>query len=133
MLKREREEEMSADQSANSDEGTNVRQSASGERRSSGHHFNPKDAAHSDPPVHPQTTSHHSDVKKADVGLLYRDPEAALKDVDLQDADDITVKEFKLKMDDTFHANIVRPGDPRYQYDIRKTVAPTEKSEWDSD
>ena len=74
-----------------------------------------------------------SGPKKADIGLLYRDPEAALKDVDLQDADDLTVKEYKAKMDDAFKANIVRPGDAGYQYDIRKEVKPSKKSEWDSD
>ena len=71
---------------------------------------------------------------KADLGLLYRDPEAALNDVDLQDADDLTVKEFKAKMSEKFDANVVKPGDPGYQYDKRVTVPKaTKKSDWDDD
>ncbi|CUG92189.1 Hypothetical protein, putative [Bodo saltans] len=70
---------------------------------------------------------------KADLGLLYRDPEAALKNVDLQDADDLTVKEFKNKMSEVFEVNAVKPGDPGYKYDSRKTFRATKKSEWDDD
>lgn len=71
---------------------------------------------------------------KADLGLLYRDPEAALNNVDLQDADDVTVKEFKAKMSEKFEANVLKPGDPGYQYDKRLNVPKaTKKSDWDSD
>jgi hypothetical protein len=70
---------------------------------------------------------------KADLGLLYRDPEAALKNVDLQDADDLTIKEFKNKMSEVFDVNAVKPGDPGYKYDSRKTFRATKKSEWDDD
>ncbi len=72
-------------------------------------------------------------VNKADLGLLYRDPDAALANVDLQDADDFTVKEFKARMNEKFEKNIVKPGDPGYKYDTRVTVKPTAKSEWDDD
>nr|CCC94122.1 conserved hypothetical protein [Trypanosoma congolense IL3000] len=72
-----------------------------------------------------------SEVNKADVGLLYRDPEAALKNVDLNDADDITLQEFKAKMNEAFLQNALRPGDPGYVYDKRLEVNPTERSEWD--
>lgn len=72
-------------------------------------------------------------AQKADVGLLYRDREAALKDVDLQDADALTVKEFKKAMDQDFKANAVAPGDARYAYDKRVEVRPSAKSEWDTD
>ncbi len=72
-------------------------------------------------------------VNKADLGLLYRDPEAALANVDLQDADDFTVKEFKARMNEKFEKNIVKPGDPGYAYDKRVIVKPTAKSEWDDD
>lgn len=71
------------------------------------------------------------EVNKADVGLLYRDPEAALKNVDLNDADDITLQEFKAKMNEGFMQNALRPGDPGYVYDKRLDVNPTERSEWD--
>lgn len=72
-------------------------------------------------------------VNKADLGLLYRDPEAALKNVDLQDADDLTVKEFKSKMSETFDSNALKPGDPGYTYDRRRQFQTTKKSEWDDD
>jgi centrosomal protein CEP19 len=65
------------------------------------------------------------------VGELYRNPEEAIKNVDLQDADDLTVKEYKSQMDVGFKSNIVRPGDAGYAYDIRKVEAVTAKSEWD--
>jgi hypothetical protein len=67
--------------------------------------------------------------QKADLGLLYRDPAKALENVDLQDADDVVVQEFKNKMDENFKP--LRPGDPGYQYDKRVTVKATAKSEWD--
>ncbi|KAG8347377.1 hypothetical protein TRVL_01783 [Trypanosoma vivax] len=70
-------------------------------------------------------------VNKADVGLLYRDPDAALNNVDLNDADDITLQEFKAKMEERFMENVIRPGDPGYVYDKRLEVNPTERSEWD--
>ena len=70
---------------------------------------------------------------KADLGLLYRDPEAALQDVDLQDADDFTVKEFKARMNEKFVQNVVKPGDPGYAYDKRVAINPTAKSEWDDE
>jgi centrosomal protein CEP19 len=69
--------------------------------------------------------------KKADLGLLYRDPDAALKDVDLQDADEVVVAEFKNKMGEKFAANALKPGDPGYTYDVRKEFKPVAKSEWD--
>ncbi|KAH9578079.1 Centrosomal protein of 19kDa [Trypanosoma melophagium] len=68
---------------------------------------------------------------KADVGLLYRDPDAAMDNVDLNDADDVTLQEFKAKMNEKFMEKIVRPGDPDYVYDKRVDVKPTERSEWD--
>lgn len=72
--------------------------------------------------------------QKADVGLLYRDPEAALHNVDLNTADDVTLQEFKDVMSEKFHANTLKPGDPGYQYDRRVDVAPpTAKSAWDDD
>lgn len=71
-------------------------------------------------------------MQKADLGLLYRDPERALENVDLNDADDMTLREFKEVMDEKFKANAVRPGDPGYVYDKRIEVGkPTERSEWD--
>ncbi|KEG14711.1 hypothetical protein DQ04_00331040 [Trypanosoma grayi] len=70
-------------------------------------------------------------VNKADVGLLYRNPEEALNNVDLNDADDVTLREFKAKMEEKFVENAVRPGDPGYVYDKRLEVKPTERSEWD--
>lgn len=70
---------------------------------------------------------------KADLGLLYRDPEAALKDVDLQDADEFTVKEFKAKMTEAFQTKVIKPGDPGYKYDKRQTFVAVKKSEWDED
>ncbi|RNF03593.1 hypothetical protein TraAM80_05753 [Trypanosoma rangeli] len=72
-----------------------------------------------------------SAVNKADVGLLYRDPEAALDNVDLNDADDVTLQEFKAKMEERFLENALRPGDLGYEYDKRVEVKPTERSEWD--
>ncbi|EAN88041.1 hypothetical protein C3747_167g26 [Trypanosoma cruzi] len=70
-------------------------------------------------------------LNKADVGLLYRDPEAALDNVDLNDADDVTLQEFKAKMEEKFLEKVVRPGDSGYEYDKRVEVKPTERSEWD--
>ncbi|RNF06396.1 uncharacterized protein Tco025E_07580 [Trypanosoma conorhini] len=72
-----------------------------------------------------------SGANKADVGLLYRDPESALDNVDLNDADDVTLQEFKAKMEERFLENILRPGDPGYEYDKRVEVKPTQRSEWD--
>ncbi|ESL09740.1 hypothetical protein TRSC58_02536 [Trypanosoma rangeli SC58] len=72
-----------------------------------------------------------SAVNKADVGLLYRDPEAALDNVDLNDADDVTLQEFKAKMEERFLENVLRPGDLGYEYDKRVEVKPTQRSEWD--
>ncbi|KPI86872.1 hypothetical protein ABL78_4062 [Leptomonas seymouri] len=72
--------------------------------------------------------------QKADLGLLYRDPEAALQNVDLNDADDVTLREFKEVMNEKFKENAVRPGDPRFVYDKRLDVAtPAQRSEWDDD
>ncbi|EKF29268.1 hypothetical protein MOQ_006957 [Trypanosoma cruzi marinkellei] len=70
-------------------------------------------------------------LNKADVGLLYRDPEAALDNVDLNDADDVTLQEFKAKMEEKFLEKVLRPGDPGYEYDKRVEVKPTERSDWD--
>lgn len=67
----------------------------------------------------------------ADLCLLYRDPEAALENVDLNGADNDTVKEFKDVMDIKFNANVVKPGDPGYEYDKRVSVKPVSRSEWD--
>lgn len=87
-------------------------------------------------PSAPQSTIRANDQKgkqKADLGYLYRDPEAALKNVDLQDADDMVIKEFKSKMDEQFLARKLKPGDPGYVYDVRKTFKPSAKSDWDED
>jgi hypothetical protein len=73
------------------------------------------------------------DVNKADLGLLYRDPKKALQNVDLQDADEFTVKEYKKKMDEHFTTKVLKPGDPGYVWDKRVAVKPSEKSAWDSD
>lgn len=74
------------------------------------------------------------EAQKADVGLLYRDPEAAMHNVDLNDADEVTLKEFKDAMNSTFQAHVVRPGDAGYVYDKRVEVAKaTQRSEWDDD
>ncbi|KAG5469272.1 hypothetical protein LSCM1_02487 [Leishmania martiniquensis] len=79
-------------------------------------------------------TTRGSKPQKADLGLLYRDPEAALENVDLNDADDITLQEFKEVMNERFKANAVRPGDPGYVYDKRVDVPkPAQSSEWDQD
>lgn len=71
--------------------------------------------------------------QEADIGLLYRDPEAAMRNVDLNKADDYTVKEFKAKMTEGFESNVVKPGDPGYKYDVRVETKTTGASEWDSD
>lgn len=72
--------------------------------------------------------------QKADLGLLYRDPDAALQNVDLNDADDVTLREFKEVMNEKFNENVVKPGDPGYVYDKRLEVTmPVVKSEWDDD
>ncbi|GET91751.1 hypothetical protein, conserved [Leishmania tarentolae] len=73
-------------------------------------------------------------AQKADVGLLFRDPDAALENVDLNDADDVTLQEFKEVMNERFKAKVVKPGDPGYVYDKRVDVPkPTHSSEWDDD
>lgn len=70
--------------------------------------------------------------QQADLGLLYRDPEGALKDVNLNDADDLTLREFKSVMDEGFHQNVIKPGDAGYIYDKRLDVGtPTVQSDWD--
>lgn len=77
---------------------------------------------------------HSSQPQKADLGLLYRDPDAALDNVDLNDADEVTLQEFKEVMNERFKANVIKPGDPGYVYDRRVEVtAPAQKSEWDDD
>jgi hypothetical protein len=58
------------------------------------------------------------------ISALYRDPEAALKDADLQNADDATVKEYKEKMNEGFSKNVVKPGDAGYEYDRRVEFKP---------
>jgi hypothetical protein len=75
----------------------------------------------------------NNSFQKASIAKLYTDPENALKDVDLQDADEVTVQEYKDKMTEKFNANVIKPGDPGYVYDKRVEANPTEKSEWDSD
>lgn len=81
----------------------------------------------------PQVAVDGGAPNKADIGLLYRDPEAALKNVDLNSADDYTVKEFKAKMSEGFASKVIKPGDPGYQYDKRVQMKPTGGSEWDDD
>ena len=68
---------------------------------------------------------------KADIGLLYRDPEKALQNVDLQDADEFTLQEFKNKMTEKFSKRVVKPGDPDYVYDKRVEIKAEKASEWD--
>jgi hypothetical protein len=84
-------------------------------------------------PATASATKSSTKANKADLGLLYRDPDAALKNVDLQDADDLTVKEFKNKMSETFDSNVLKPGDPGYSYDRRQDFQASKKSEWDDD
>lgn len=72
-------------------------------------------------------------VQEADLCLLYRDPEAALINVDLNKADDETVKEFKDVMDIKFKEKALKPGDEGYVYDKRVEMRPTVQSEWDDD
>ncbi|KAG5494191.1 hypothetical protein GH5_02182 [Leishmania sp. Ghana 2012 LV757] len=87
-----------------------------------------------DEPSTDARTVRGSKPQKADVGLLYRDPDAALENVDLNDADDVTLQEFKEVMNERFKANLVRPGDPGYVYDKRlKVPKPAQSSEWDDD
>lgn len=98
----------------------------------------------SPPPPNPAETPSKSETKprsspaisqtpqEADLCLLYRDPDAALVNVDLNHADDDTVKEFKNVMDIKFNENVLKPGDPGYVYDRRVAVKPVTKSEWDS-
>ncbi|KAI5686853.1 CEP19like protein [Leishmania braziliensis] len=87
-----------------------------------------------DSPSPSALTARSSKPQKADLGLLYRDPDAALENVDLNDADDVTLQEFKEVMNERFKANVVRPGDPGYIYDKRVAVAKAaQKSEWDDD
>lgn len=72
--------------------------------------------------------------QKADLGLLYRDPDAALQNVDLNDADDVTLREFKEVMSEKFNEHVIKPGDPGYVYDKRLEVAkPVQQSDWDDD
>ncbi|KPA76858.1 hypothetical protein ABB37_07654 [Leptomonas pyrrhocoris] len=72
--------------------------------------------------------------QKADLGLLYRDPDAALQNVDLNDADDVTLREFKEVMNEGFNKNVIKPGDPGYVYDKRLEVTKSaQQSEWDDD
>lgn len=80
-----------------------------------------------------KSTTHSKAPQAADLCLLYRDPEAALENVDLNHADDDTVKEFKDVMDIKFNENAIKPGDEGYVYDKRVAVNPSEKSEWDDD
>lgn len=75
--------------------------------------------------------SHAGEPQKADVGLLYRDPEKALRNVDLNDADEVTLQEFKNVMNEKFMENVIKPGDVGYVYDKRIDAKPTQKSEWD--
>lgn len=93
------------------------------------------DASDVAPPTRAPPTSDEKPTAavKADIGLLYRDPAAALKNVDLQDADDVVVQEYKNKMDEEFLAKKLKPGDPGYKYDVRKNFNPVAKSEWDDD
>ena len=74
-----------------------------------------------------------SDAIKGDIGLLYRDPEAAMRNVDLQDVDMATLDEYKARMDEQFAAKVLRPGQEGYEYDKRVDFKPTEASVWDSD
>ncbi|AYU81978.1 conserved hypothetical protein [Leishmania infantum JPCM5] len=79
-------------------------------------------------------TARSSKPQKADLGLLYRDPDAALENVDLNDADEVTLQEFKEVMNERFKAKVVKPGDPGYVYDKRVEVSkPTQSSGWDDD
>lgn len=71
--------------------------------------------------------------QEADLCLLYRDPEAALTNVNLNQADDETLKEYKEVMDIKFKEKVLKPGDVGYIYDKRVEVNPTAKSEWDDD
>lgn len=87
----------------------------------------------SSPTVTSSSSSTSTKFQKASIAKLYTDPENALKDVDLQDADDVTVQEYKDKMDERFKEKLLRPGDEGYEYDKRVEVNPTEKSEWDDD
>lgn len=78
-----------------------------------------------------KSTMEQEEPQEADVCLLYRDPEAALRNVNLNKADDDTIKEFKEVMDIKFQENALKPGDPGYIYDKRIDVKPVAKSEWD--
>ncbi|CCW63036.1 unnamed protein product [Phytomonas sp. EM1] len=69
--------------------------------------------------------------QKADLGLLYRDPNEALHNVDLNDADELTTNEFKEFMNKEFQKVAIKPGDPGYTYDKRVEVNPTKESTWD--
>lgn len=85
-------------------------------------------------PAAAATASPANDVaQKADVGLLYVDPEKAMRNVDLNSADQLTLQEFKDKMDEKFKENAVRPGDAGYVYDKVVEFKPSAKSEWDDD
>lgn len=84
------------------------------------------------PTSSPADSSGGDEPQKADLGLLYRDPERALRNVDLNDADEITVREFKDVMNQKFKEVAILPGDERYVYDKRvKIKEPTAKSAWD--
>lgn len=78
------------------------------------------------------THQEEAGVKKGTMKLLYTDPENALKDVDLQDADAVTLQEYKDKMNEKFKEKVLKPGDEGYEYDKRVEVGkPTARSEWD--
>eukprot|EP00796_Vickermania_ingenoplastis_P004156 gene4156-2998_t len=83
------------------------------------------------PPLTASRSRAVDEPQEADLGLLYRDPEAALNNVDLNHADDDTVKEFKEVMDIKFNEHVLKPGDEGYEYDKRVAVQPTQKSDWD--
>ncbi len=73
-------------------------------------------------------------AQKADVGLLYTDPEAAMKNVDLNSADELTLQEFKDKMSEKFQEAVLKPGDPGYVYDKKVDFkGPKTSSGWDED
>lgn len=110
------------------------------------HLFNVNDnvpSASADLPDKGKTTESGNDIslqekyrdtpQEADLCLLYRDPEAALTNVNLNQADDATVKEYKEVMDIKFKEKVLKPGDVGYVYDKRVEVNPTAKSEWDDD
>ncbi|EPY31656.1 hypothetical protein STCU_03346 [Strigomonas culicis] len=79
-----------------------------------------------------ESKSSKKEAQKADLGLLYRDPEKALENVDLNEADEVTLQEFKSAMDQKFKEKVLKPGDEGYVYDRRVEIQkPTKKSDWD--